>query len=247
MIQHGELRLPTKPAAALRYSYLPGDAGADSLVVFINGLLLPRSGWHLTVESFVKQQQEKAKTRPGLITYDRFGQGESDADPVGDHDMEEVVRDLYTFIAIVKTRLETKRVSLVLVCNSIGCPIARLFNKAHPALVSAFLFLDSMMANTDFVSIFPDPDAPGFDEEALPQGVTVDGLRKARDVYGRYFHPTVPNKERLDRSNAAQLLPHSDKPALSGLGTLGPLLTVVGHDWDVFALENEVGYVDAML
>jgi hypothetical protein len=40
--------------------------------------------------------------------------------------------------------------------------VARLYAGEYPSTVSAIQFLDSMMADCDFVSIWPDPDAPGF-------------------------------------------------------------------------------------
>lgn len=202
----------------------------------------------------VGRYHEANKTRPALLAYDRFGQGKSDADPADEgrddgktHDLNDVVHDLYDFLekfykekGILCPLSQANGVQLIFVCNSIGCPIARLFAQEHPATVSALLFLDSMMTDTDFVSLFPDPDAADFDPDSLPSGLTVDDIREARQVYGQFFHPTVPNRERLDRSNVSQLLPYSYAPKLAGPGGRGPLLTVVGHDWDFFAAENKV-------
>lgn len=203
----------------------------------------------------VQKYHEANKTRPALLAYDRFGQGKSDADPVDKgkedgrtHDLNDVVHDLYEFLeqfykerGIANASSQVDSVQLIFVCNSIGCPIARLFAQEHLATVSAFLFLDSMMTDTDFVSLFPDPDAADFDQDSLPSGVTVDDIRTARQIYSQFFHPSVPNRERLDRSNVSQLLPYSYAPKLAGPRGRGPLLTVVGHDWDFFAAENKVG------
>lgn len=133
----------------------------------------------------------------------------------------------------------------MLVCNSIGCALARLYAAAHPGRVAACLFLDSMMANSDFVSVFPDPDGPDFDHPGrgrlpLPPGVSADDLRHARDKFRQYFHPAVPNPERLDRRDLRRLLPRADAPALpAGPGGRSPILVVVGHDWDEFAEQCE--------
>lgn len=125
---------------------------------------------------------------------------------------------------------------LVFVANSIGCAIARLYAAAHPGTAAGFLFLDSMMANTDFVSLFPDPDAPEFEPGNLPEGVSAEDVRHAREQYQRMFHPTVPNHEHFDRRDLRELLPFADKPLLpAGPGGHDPVLTVVGHDWHVFA------------
>lgn len=252
-LKDGELRLSTKPSAALHYSYMPGSDATDILVVFINGLMLPRVGWTPTINLIA---EKSTTTRPAMLSYDRYGQGTSDADPAdsmsprGVHDLMDVVRDLDTFLSELGRLKMPDRCSwgqpgqyrLVFVCNSIGCPIARLFAQERPgsSTVSAFVFLDSMMANTDFVSMFPDPDATDFKPDTLPQDLTVQDIRRARQVYKKFFHPSVPNQEHLDRSNAAQLLPYSDQPKLCGSDDRGPWLTVVGHDWDIFAAENKV-------
>lgn len=260
LIQHNEMRLPGKPNAALQYSYILSDTDTHEapLVVFINGLVLPQSGWSLTIDTVIQQCNDKGKTRPAMLTYDRYGQGLSDPDPTDQgkpdghtHDLNDAARDLGSilehFTSQVLPNSDSQPTSarndrlVVFVCNSIGCPLARLFAQQNPNVCSAFIFLDSMMANTDFVSMFPDPDAVGFDKGSLPAGLTEEDIRNAREIYRRVFHPTVPNKERLDRSNAAQLLPYSDKPILGAPCGWGPLLTVVGHDWDVFAAENKVG------
>jgi len=52
----------------------------------------------------------------------------------------------------------------------------------------------------------------------------------------------VPNGEKLDRRDLAQLLPHADEPDLpAGPDGKPPILVVVGHDWDEFADQNEKG------
>ena len=143
---------------------------------------------------------------------------------------------------------------MLFIANSIGCPLARLYSQTYhppstpseslPVVVVGYIFLDSMMANSDFVSppLFPDPDSRDFDESKLPDGITTNDIRHARDMFGRYFHPDVPNPERFDRRNLRELLPFADRPALPRVKIVvasgeevDPKMVVVGHDWDVFA------------
>ncbi|KAK4149138.1 Alpha/Beta hydrolase protein [Chaetomidium leptoderma] len=250
------ITLNTKPGASLHVSILhhqPPDQNplSDSLVVFLNGLVLPCAAWSETVNHFLDLRRESNQPIPNLLCYDRFGQGQSDSDPADakdspyGHDARTVVADLHQ-ILIQTCHDELHRrpedVRLILVCSSIGCVVARLYAAEHPGRVEAYLFLDSMMANTDFVSIFPDPDGPDFDESQLPEDVTADHLRHARERSRALFHPTVPNSEHLDRRGLRELLPHADEPALpNGPEGKSPLLMVVGHDWDVFADQCEHG------
>ena len=66
------------------------------------------------------------------------------------------------------------------------------------------------------MSVFPDPDAEGFDAERLPSGITPEALRAARERTRRIFHPDVGNKEGLSRKSLRTLLPESDGPVLQG-------------------------------
>ena len=250
--------LDHKPGAALHLStFFPASSArgpyADTLVVFLNGLALPSLSWIPAVERLISQRHEEAGLPlPALLCYDRYGQGESDPDPTDPpgtpygHDLSAAAEDLHALLTrVCRDYLdrEPDDTRLVLVCNSIGCALARLYAGAHPGRVEGLLFLDSMMANTDFVSLFPDPDAATWgpdDEASLPPGVSPEDLRHARAEIAKIFHPTVPNGERLDRRYLPQLLPRADAPALPpGPSGKMPLLTVVGHDWDTFAEENE--------
>ncbi|KAF4301733.1 hypothetical protein GTA08_BOTSDO09720 [Botryosphaeria dothidea] len=257
MMQSRALCLSTKPGASLHYSTHPASPEhgpfSTTLVVFLNGLLLPRSSWAPAVESLISTRSRRPL--PHFLTYDRYGQGDSDLDPAdGDpprpygHDACTVTTDLHQFlIQFCEADLHTSldRIALVFVCNSIGCPIARLYAAKHPGRVAAYVFLDSMMANTDFVSMFPDPDADGFDEHSLPADIDVETLRAARQKYRDMFHPTVPNAEHFDRRNLAGLLPFANAPELpsgpAGPGGRDPYLIVVGHDPEAFAEQSETG------
>lgn len=253
-MENNTITLKTKPGASLQVSiahHQPRNEKllSDTLVVFLNGLALPSAAWTEAIEHLFKLRSDSNQPTPALLCYDRYGQGKSDSDPsdVPDspygHDPRAVIADLHQLLIQVsqdELNRQIEDLRIILVCNSIGCPLARLYAAEHPGRVAAYLFLDSMVANTDFVSVFPDPDEPGFDEGQLPEGVTAEGLLHARDRVRKLFHPTVPNPERLDRRNMAELLPHANKPALpNGPGGEPPLLTVVGHDWDVFADQCE--------
>ncbi|CAJ2510786.1 Uu.00g064110.m01.CDS01 [Anthostomella pinea] len=254
-ITFDSIRLDTKHEAALQCSQVPssGDSGySDVLVVFLNGLVAPQSFW-LPVMSLMlrhlklSQRGDSAPSHPQVLAYDRYGQGKTiDRDPHDEgkepgygHDVLDVVRDLHQLVAQV-TRNGPKPKRLLLVANSIGCAIARLYAQEYPGTVAGMLLLDSMMANTDFVSIFPDPDSADFDAGSLPSDVTPEMLRETRDKFRAVFHPSVRNPEGMDRRNLPALLPEADQPVLSERGYAGrsPLVTVVGHDPGWFAQES---------
>ncbi|EGO57220.1 hypothetical protein NEUTE1DRAFT_80703 [Neurospora tetrasperma FGSC 2508] len=303
-LQDISLTLPHKPSASLRISALfPGTSMSTSnfadslpdiaaalppsstLLVFLNGLILPRSSWFEAISRFLRirdKQRRRAYENgihvpeimkiPNILTYDRFGQGASDPDPsdpdpaVDDtpygHTPEDVVDDLHQMLLLVSRQFlarDLKELDVVIVANSIGCPLVRLYNGRYfpDVRVVGYLFLDSMMANSDFVSVFPDPDAPGFDPaKDLREGVDEEALRWTRKQFREKFHPSVGNPERLDRRGLRGLLPFSDKPRLrlpvdeqdQGTTREGarkriaiPRVIVIGHDWDVFAEHNEKG------
>jgi pimeloyl-ACP methyl ester carboxylesterase len=151
----------------------------------------------------------------------------------------DVVSDLHsllTFFCSEELNSTVSALKVVLVCNSIGCAIARLYAAAHPTLVSGLIFLDSIMAHIDLMALWPDVDAPGFDTTTLSEETTVEEIRTVRQQYRQRFHLSAPNPENLDRRNLGHLLPSPESPGLQG----NPLLTVVGHDPEAFAHENEV-------
>ncbi|KAL4866002.1 hypothetical protein BDV12DRAFT_210721 [Aspergillus spectabilis] len=207
------------------------------LIVFLNGLGLPQAFWLPTIT----QLKERHPTHPPILTYDRYGQGQTtDRDP-DDISAEDPTHGHDCRVAISAEKLNVENVeniSLIFVANSIGCALARLYAQEYPGTVCALLLLDSVLANSDFVSIFPDPDATNFTPSTLPTGITPDALRTAREGIRRIFHPSVGSKEGLSRRNLAGLLPHADRPALLGPGGKGPLVTVVGHDFETFAQET---------
>lgn len=254
------IQLDHKPGAKLNYTYYPASIRqnhnnpfSQTLIVYLNGLMLPRSSWERSIQSFLEKRIVGRLPYPGLLSYDRYGQGESDRDP-GDkdpppchgHDVMVAVQDLKQLILqIWREHLNiakpTHFPTLIFVCNSIGCAIARLFAQQNPGTVSGLLFLDSIMANSDQISMWPNPDAPDFDQHTLPDGVSADDVRETRRKYKEMFHPDVPNMEGLSRRNLAKLLPDDDAPRLEGYLGKGPYLTVAGHDWETFAEQSFTG------
>jgi pimeloyl-ACP methyl ester carboxylesterase len=247
------IRLTTKPTAQLCYTYVPASGAVSStplLVVFVNGLGLPKSSWFPVIMRLLESNLEH---RPAMLAYDRYGQATTTdtdpsdvgaADPMHGHDCMSVVKDLRQLLTqIAKDKIDimdVDKVELIFVCNSIGGAITRLYTQEYPGTVAALLILDSVLANSDFVSMWPDPDAPGFNEKDLPEGVTPDILRETREKLGfRMFHPQNGSKEGLSRKNLKDLLPESNSPMLKGVKGRGPFVTVVGHDFMAFAEENE--------
>ncbi|KAH0007400.1 alpha/beta-hydrolase, partial [Aureobasidium melanogenum] len=91
------------------------------------------------------------------------------------------------------------------------------------------------MAHVDLVALWLDVDAPEFKQEDLPEGTTVEDIRRVKEEYRKRFAVSAPNPEGLDRKTLAGLLPEASEPKLQA----NPLLTVVGHDDQTFAQENE--------
>ncbi|RFU24702.1 hypothetical protein B7463_g11639, partial [Scytalidium lignicola] len=249
------IELVHKPGASLSYTFIPAKSSAQGLIVFINGLMAPAASWNAAISLLTARD-----SYPAMLTYDRYGQGASTdrdpvdakaADPKHGHDCMEAVKDLHHLIIQINEDKDLKlNVSgtgsgpgAFLVCNSIGGALSRLYAHTYPGTVSAILFLDSVIANTDFVSVYPDPDAPDFAERylSLPEGVTEDGLRAARQKVRMIFHPDNGSAEGLSRKNLKDMLPDADKPVLVGTGRKGPWITVVGHGFEAFAQEGLKG------
>ncbi|CAF3500562.1 unnamed protein product [Fusarium graminearum] len=246
--QYEFMRLNTKPSAQLSYSFTPSTASGDAnptLIVFVNGMIAPQTSWIKTIS---KLQELSPQGLPAILTFDRFGQGqttdrdpndEGAADPLHAHDSMDVVHDVRQLITqVLKNKLNVEdpdNARLFLIGNSIGCAFSRLYAGEYPGTVSAILFLDTVLTDTDFVSVFPDPDAQDFNPDDLLSGVFADNIRVAREETRKRFHPSIGSKEGLTRKNLKQLLPKADSPALPKTDGKEPYVTVLGHDFDYFA------------
>ena len=237
--------LPHKPTATIACSYVFGTDPAV-LVVFLNGLMTDKNSWIPVISGIIRQRKRRASPEfPSMLAYDRYGVGTSeDRDPLDQgreqghgHDCSDAAEDLHYLVQHFSKGLKLmsgERLRVVLVANSIGCAIARLYAERHP--VAAVLLLDSIMANSNF-DFWPDPDAPGLHKRDLPDDVSVEVLREQRAKFAAIFKPDVVNREGLSRRNLAKLLPRSDGPML-GNQSERPWVTVVGHDFDEFAAES---------
>jgi len=256
------IELAHKPGASIAYTFIPskfsqksGSSASSALIVFLNGLMTTAASWNSTISLLTSQD-----SYPSILTYDRYGQGAStDRDPIDveapdpkhGHDCMEAVKDLHQLIIQVNhdhnlglnVSSTGSGLGVFLVANSIGGALSRLYAQTYIGAVSAILFLDSVVANTDFVSVYPDPDVPGFKEKytPLPEGVSEDGLRVARTKMRLIFHPDNGSAEGLSRKNLKDLLPDADKPVLVGTDGKGPWVTVVGHGFEAFAQEGLKG------
>lgn len=237
--------LPHKSGASIHYNFACGSSD-NVLVVFLNGLMTDRTSWIRVMAGIMRQRKGTTAGSPSLLSYDRYGQGTTeDQDPQDEgreeghgHDCANAAEDLHYLIeGVAKERMSGRAEDLrvILIANSIGCAIARIYAQTHP--VAALLLLDSIIANSDF-DFWPDPDTAVIRRpEDLPHEVTDDILRQQRAKFATMFHPTISNKEGLSRRNLAKLLPHSDSPML-GNGGDRPWVTIVGHDFDAFAEES---------
>ncbi len=157
------------------------------------------------------------------------------------------LRDLITSIGKLKLGIpetEIGKLRIVFVASSIGVAIARLYAAEYPKTVSGLLILDSTMANSDNISMIPDPDAPDFDEKSLLQGATESMCREARNRIGKVYHIKGPTREGLWRGTISTLLPHADRPLLHGPVEESPYVTIVEHDRELFVkIMNEVCFV----
>ncbi|ETS81771.1 hypothetical protein PFICI_06773 [Pestalotiopsis fici W106-1] len=224
--------IPQPPAASTR----------NISVVFVNGLGKPRAAW--------KEVAARLPASYTLLSYDRFGQGDTphlpDGVPASWHDGAAAARDLYELICELGRRgergFDPETARIVVVGHSIGAAIVRLLLAAGrydgetkdsdvpqparldvTAAVQGALLLDPSIVNSDFVSLFPPPT------EGEPPELT-----RTREATRRVFHPSVPNPEGFDRAAFLRLLPLAEKPVLPG----HPYLTVVGHDPNVIFGED---------
>ncbi|EQC27449.1 hypothetical protein SDRG_14773 [Saprolegnia diclina VS20] len=262
MEEHG-IALPSKPTALLsvhtRRWESPDLAAADVdlnaplssvLVVFLNGLGLPQDSWFPVADAIpalLAQRALPVASQVLLMSYDRYGQGRTtdkdpaDAtapDPSHGHDALDVVADLNELLYVVAQLLALpggQLPPLVFVANSIGCAVARLYAQVYPRRVHALVLADSIIANSHYGLIIPDPDKESIPDE---MHVTPEMLRRARAALNARFHPDVGNAEGFSRKNLKELLPHANAPKLLATPTIGPYVTVLEHDPAVFLQES---------
>ena len=239
------ISLTHKPSASIHYSFARGDQD-HILVVFLNGLMSDKATWIPVMAGIIRQRKDATPSGfPSMLAYDRYGQGMTEDRDLQDqgreeghgHDCKDAANDLHHLIeqiAAEKMQLKSERLRVVLVANSIGCAIARLYAQMHS--VAAILLLDSILANSNF-DFWPDPDADGFDKDQLPDDVSLEVLREQRARFAAIFSPDLVNREGLSRRSLARQLPDSDRPMLGKEGDR-PWVTVVGHDFEAFAKES---------
>ncbi|KAE9367511.1 hypothetical protein N431DRAFT_416186 [Stipitochalara longipes BDJ] len=217
-----------------------------TLTIFLSGIDNPQKWWIPTISHLATIN---SLTTPMLI-YDHPGCGTStDRNPDVEiqerprghgRDLLDAARDLRELVISIgklKLNIEEKdieKLRIVFVANSIGVAIARLYAQEYPRTVSGFLILDSTIANSDTISIFPDPDASGFDERKLPPGVTASMCKETREKIGKGYHILGPTREGLWRGTISTLLPYADRPKLKGPTEQTPYVTVVEHDMEYF-------------
>lgn len=218
------IHLASDTAVSLSVSSFLGSAKAP-FVVFLTGLARPASSFNESVAQFLTSFTEKDE-QPGVLTWDRYGQGLSGKQDKS-HEAMDVIQTLRELLGHILGDALDKR-PLILVGNSNGCLLARLYAQ-HYLKVRALLLLDSMMADTDFVSILDPRPGEEIDEEEYA------AITKARAIFAKIFHPSVPNAEGFNRLHMNKVVPHSNKPVLPGQ----PWFTVVAHDLDVFAEGSE--------
>ena len=238
-----------QPPVRLSCTFIPctsRPAPANTLTIFLSGLDNPQKWWFPTISCLSDLQ---GLTTP-MLTYDRPGCGttidrnpdvEIPGRPRGHGrdllDAAHDLRELVLAIGKLKLGIEEKdigKLKIVFVANSLGVAIARLYAAEYPKTVSGYLILDSAIANSDTISIFPDPDAPSFDEGKLPPGITASMCRNARKKIGKVYYMGGPTKEGLWRGTIDSLLPYADRPVLEGPTEDAPYVTVVEHDMDLF-------------
>jgi hypothetical protein len=231
--------IPWRDGAPLTVELRRGTPAASPVVVvFVNGLGRPRSAW-APVSALLPASYT-------LLSYDRFGQGDSPPLPPGSpaewHDGAAAARDLHELLVAagihhrrggggddegastgdekVSTGDPSSAPTVVLVGHSIGAAIVRLF-LASPAAAPA--------ATTVRAVLLVDPSIVNSDFVSLFPAAR-DGepeeLTRTREATRRVFHPSAPNREGFDRAAFLRLLPLAEAPPLPG----APFLAVVAHD-----------------
>ncbi|KAF2751171.1 hypothetical protein M011DRAFT_387572, partial [Sporormia fimetaria CBS 119925] len=106
--------LPIKPNARIAYTYYPPSIPpsphhpnpfSTTLIVFLNDALHPRTAWTPTIRALLHTRIPSSLPTPALLTYDRYGQGDSDSDPedktspTQTHTPDSAIRALHALIS----------------------------------------------------------------------------------------------------------------------------------------------------
>lgn len=242
-------RLERIPSGSSSSQLSSSDNGATTVwVVFLGGLLVPMASWDSVIALLEAGRQSCQKAVViNCLRYDRYGLAETkdrnSAHETKSHDLTDSVVELHQIIDAVilkhhATSSDTTTSTstslppqIIFVGHSIGVVLARLYMNTYPGTISALLSVDTNPTNTDFVSIYPDPDSTTFNPTTdLPDGTTVADLRHLRTITELAFGPTQPNPESLNRSTVQTLLPSPSEPKLLGPDGKGPYVTVMSND-----------------
>ncbi|EEA19611.1 hypothetical protein TMatcc_009750 [Talaromyces marneffei ATCC 18224] len=247
-IHYGKIAIPSQPATPIHYTFVPGSGQLKNgleppLVVFLSGLTDPRKIWTPMLRVIKEDGWVQGIFQPAMLLYDRFGSGETAEIPATEiHDAMDATNDLRNLIVGVSEKHlkivpnEIDSLPIIFVALSFGGVIAELYAKKYPSTVIGLLLLDPAPTDTDGESWLPNPDAPDFKPETLPDGVTTIMLRKARAQHrASPYNPNTPNKEGIKWDNLSTYIPEVGRPQLMGPWKKMPLLTIMTHDPVPFA------------
>jgi len=237
---------PSSTSTQLSCTFIKSGPGAPlrTLIVFLNGIDSPQTAWYPVIRLIA--QQLAAGNSPPILMYDRVGQGDSICSNVRNRDVMAAVMDLRALLErIAETKLRVRKdevntIRTMLVGSSIGCTIARLYAQTFPRTIGGLLLLDPIPTNRAITSLFPDARSPGFFNTPLPSPITPALYEKTRALVKNNI---CENAEGIWMDNVCDYLPFSSLPKLQGPKPNTPLVTVVVHDPDVFALQmKEVSF-----
>ena len=150
------INLATKPKARICYSFhRPVSTTKPVLLVFLNGLGLPQVA---SVPVIAKLEELRSEIGyPAILTYDRLGQGQTTdqdpqdkrtPDPTHGHDCISAIKDPCQLIIQITSEemsfADVDSLALVLVSNSIGCALARLYAQQYPGTVAGLKLENSV-------------------------------------------------------------------------------------------------------
>jgi pimeloyl-ACP methyl ester carboxylesterase len=153
------------------------------------------------------------------------------------HDLPSTVRDLRELIIhIASNRRQIQpqdidKLRLFLAGNSMGCVVARMYAHTYSRTVLGVVLMDCAPSIRNPEEMIPDPDAADFQLLPLPDGVTVELLRRSKVNYAKsLFNPYKANQESLNWRNLIVQLPLPNEPKLVAPDGGGPFLTIIKND-----------------